>query len=135
PFSENCAVKGPRGGVSCRHYLVACHVAAGAIEPIDLPALPVEVVRYWHQHHALSQVLEFLQRPELRGRVRRVDEAEAPMIGDIVVLRIEQTEHHLAIWGGAKLWHVTTGAGALYHTTTNPKIMELVRAYYRILEA
>ncbi len=133
PFSENAAVKGRDGGVSCARYLAACHVAAGAIAAVTLPVLPVEQVRHWHEHHSESMILDWLALPEVRGRVRRVDDGEAPMVGDLVVMRVQLTEHHVGLWCGHEILHVAISAGVVSHSTRDPELMRLVRCFYRIL--
>lgn len=135
PFRENCAVRGRDGGIDCTHYQAACHTAAGACASLELPHVPVEVVRYWHQHHSVSRILEFLGRPEFRGRVRKVDEGEPPAVGDIAVLRIEHTEHHLGLFTGAHIYHVAIPAGVIRTSVRDAKFMEHVRSYYRIMES
>ena len=134
PFSENCAVKGPQGGVSCSRYLAACHTAAGACAAIVLPILPVEQVRHWHEHHAESQILLWLALPEVRGRVRRVDEGAAPLIGDLVVMKVQLTEHHIGLWCGHEILHVAIPAGVVSHSTRDPKLRKMIRGVYRIYE-
>ena len=134
PFSENCAVKGAQGGVSCARFLVACHAAAGACEPVELPVLPVEQVRFWHQHHSESLMLQWLELAAPSGRIRRVDD-EAPSIdGDVAFLKIEQTEHHGALRCGAFYYHVTTTAGVVRHSIHDPELRKLVRCAYRLFE-
>jgi hypothetical protein len=132
PFAENCAVRGPQGGVDCVHFLAAVHAEAGACEPIELPVLPVEQVRSWHVHHAESKILEWFGRPELRGRVRRLDDGEPMMAGDMPVLRLEQTEHHLALWAAPSLYHVAIPAGVVAHSVRDPEILKRVRCVYRV---
>lgn len=134
PFSENCAVKGPQGGVSCERYQIAVHTATGACPAIELPELPVQNVRHWHEHHADSLILAWLQLPEVRGRVRRVDEDEAPAIGDMAVFLFGKTEHHLGLWCGHELLHVAIPAGVVAHSTRDPKLRAAVRCFYRLME-
>ncbi len=134
PFRPNGKARGRDGGVDCAHYLAAVHAAAGACEPLDLPDLPVEVVVHWHEHHGVSRVLKFFEMPELRGRVERVDENEPTMIGDVAVLKVGQTEHHLAIHGGTHLYHVVRPAGVVRHSVRDQSITAIIRAGYRIME-
>lgn len=133
PFSENAAIKGPAGGVSCVRFLAACQAAAGACDPLDLPALPVEIVRHWHHHHAASMITDWLARPEVRGRVRRLEPDAEPMTGDMPLLRVGQTEHHLALVCGPHLLHVTVPAGVVRHSIHDPSLRGMVRAFYRVL--
>jgi len=67
PFRENSAVKGKQGGVECRHFLHECHVVGGATERIEIPVKPVEVVRHWHEHHAVSLMMDWLNDPSIVG--------------------------------------------------------------------
>lgn len=135
PFAENCAVKGPQGGVSCVHFLGACHVAAGAIAAVEIPALPVEQVRHWHEHHRESLVLQWLEQAAPSGRIRRVDDNDVPMVGDLAVMKIKETEHHVGLWCGAQILHVAIPAGVIVHRVGDRELMKLVRCYYRIYEA
>lgn len=132
PFSENCAIKGPQGGVSCARYLVACHAAAGACGHVELPVLPVEQVRFWHHHHGESLMLKWLDAAAPGGRVRRVDDDEPRMIGDVLFLKIEQTEHHAALFAGSHVYHVTTTAGVVRHSVHDRELIRLVRCAYRL---
>jgi hypothetical protein len=134
PFRENHAVKGPSGGVSCERFQAALHESTGAAPHIELEPLPVEVVRHWHEHHSASRIIEWLGRPELRGLVARVDEGEQPMVGDIVVVKVDRTEHHIGVWCESVICHVAIPGGVEARSTRNPKLMELVRCYYRIME-
>lgn len=132
PFAENCAVKGEQGGVSCERYQLAVHAATGACPELQLPVLPVEVVRRWHEHHPESLVMQWLQHPEIRGRVRRVDENGPKMIGDLAVMKVQHTEHHLALWAGDWLYHVAIPAGVVRHSTRDPQLRRAIRCFYRI---
>jgi hypothetical protein len=132
PFAENCAVRGRQGGVSCERYQVAVHTATGACPPVELPTLAVEKVRRWHEHYRESVILEWLDLPEIRGRVRRVDEAEEPMVGDIAIVKVQQTEHHVGLWAGAWLYHVAIPAGVVRWSTRDPQLRPAIRCFYRI---
>ena len=134
PFSENCAVKGPQGGVSCDRFQLAVHQATGAAPAVEIPSLPVEVVRHWHEHHATSRILDWLHQPEFAGRVKRVDDGEPPMIGDIAVVKLRLSEHHVGLWCGAFVVHVAVNGGVLRTWASDREFMKLVRCYYRIFE-
>ena len=134
PFSENCAVRGPQGGVDCVHFLAAVHAEAGACEPFVLPVMPVQFVRSWHVHHADSLIIEWMGRPEIRGRVRRLDDGEPRMIGDMPVLRLQQTEHHLTLWAAPEIIHVAIPAGVVAHSTRDRELLKSIRCTYRIYE-
>ena len=134
PFSENCAIKGKQGGISCRHYVTLVHINCDALPSVALVDYPVEVVRHYHEHHTQSLILAALAKPELSGRVRRIDDGDAPMVGDIAVLRFAQTEHHMGLWCGAEILHVSTSAGVIRHSTCHPEVQKALRCCYRIYE-
>ncbi|MES2692671.1 MAG: hypothetical protein V4773_04300 [Verrucomicrobiota bacterium] len=135
PFSENCAVKGRQGGVSCERWQVAIHSACGACPPLDLPVVPVEQVRHWHEHHEGSLIMDFLRRPELQLRVRRFEMDTTPMVGDIVVMRVGKTEHHLGVWCGPRIYHVAIPTGVVWHGARDAELHKLIRCFYRIFES
>lgn len=132
PFSENCAVKGPRGGVDCVHLAASVLFETGALSRIDLPTLPVEWVRSWHAHHAESRILEFFAQPVIRERLQRVHAADEPIIGDIAVLRFRQTENHVALWCGDHAVHASIHAGVIRTQAANPDFSRSIRCFYRI---
>lgn len=134
PFAENCAVRGRDGGVSCDRFQAALHTSTRACPPVDLPVLPVEQVRRWGQHHTASRVLAWLELPEVRGRVQRVDDGAEPLIGDLVVIQVDKTTHHLGCWAWPWIYHVAIPAGVVAHSAADPELREMVRAYYRIME-
>lgn len=134
PFAENCAVRGRQGGVDCVHLVQAVHRACGAIPELWLPRQPVERVRHYGEHHAKSLILDWFGRSEHSGLVRRLDEGEATAIGDVAVLKIFQTEHHLALWCGSELIHVALQGGVMKHSTHDPKLPEIHRCTYRVME-
>lgn len=132
PFSENCAIKGPQGGVDCVNFIAATHTAAGACGAVTLPVLPVEQVRAWHVHNPESKILDWLGRPEVRGRVRVIEPDEPRLIGDLVILKLNLTEHHLTLFCGHELLHVAIPAGVVAHSAQDPDLLKLVRCTYRI---
>ena len=134
PFRENSAVKGKQGGVECRHFLHECHVVGGATERIEIPVKPVEVVRHWHEHHALSLIMDWLNDPSNSGRVVRVDEEDAPMVGDITIIETKRAAHHVGLWCGHEVLHAAIPAGIVAHSTHDPDFMSLVRCHYRLME-
>lgn len=134
PFRENSAVKGPQGGVECRHFVHECHVVGGGCERYHMDVMPIQVVRHWHEHHAISQILAWLNAPELRARLSRVDEAAAPMIGDITIVETQRAAHHMGLWCGHEVLHVAIPAGVVAHSTRDPDFMRLVRCHYRLME-
>jgi hypothetical protein len=134
PFSENCAVKGSCGGVSCERLQHAVHTATGACPPMELPVVPVEQVRHWHEHNTGSLVLDFLARPELNGRVRRLEPDAALMQGDILLMVVGHTAHHLGVFSWPWVYHVEIPAGVVYFSATNIHRRAVVRSIYRIFE-
>jgi hypothetical protein len=135
PFSENCAVKGRDGGVDCVHFLAAVHTAAGACAAVDLPTLPVEQVRAWHQHNTRSLILDWLGQPAIRGRVRRLDVGEPLLSGDMPVLKVGLTGHHLALVCGPELLHVAIPAGVVSASMRDRELLAAMLCAYRIFEA
>lgn len=134
PFRENCAVKGKQGGVDCTRFVHAVHTACGACENVVLEVLPVEWVRSWHTHHTQSRILDFFGQPEVRTRLRRLDEDESRIAGDMAILKIDQTEHHVALCCGHEFLHVMISAGVVSHSIHDKELMGYVRSYYRIYE-
>lgn len=131
PFSENAAVKGKLGGVDCVHYAAEVNWTCGAIARVDIPIMPIEWVRSWHHHHAESRLLAFFSQDVIRSRLRRVSPDDKPMVGDVAVMRYGKTEHHVGLWCGHEILHVTTQAGVISASTHNPEITGKIRCYYR----
>ena len=134
PFCPNAAVKGPGGGVDCSRYLLALHEASGAVKGVVLETLPVEWVRDWHKHHAESRMVDFFNQPAVKARLKKVEDEEPRMIGDIVVCKVGLCEHHLATWIGAEVAHVQIPAGVTFTSVRDPHLSKLIRATYRIHE-
>lgn len=132
PFSPNCKVKGLSGGVDCVRFAAAVHVATGALARIEIPVLPVEWIRSWHEHHAESRLIEFFRQPAIAARLQRIE--DEPMIGDVAVLRHGLSEHHVALWAGPMAYHVSIRAGVLAVSTAKPDFLRLIRGFYRIHE-
>lgn len=101
---------------------------------ITLPDLPVEAVRHWHEHHAESKIMDWLGAPVLRGRVRRLDEEEAPQCGDMAVLRIGLSEHHVGLWLPPLFAHVAIPCGVIMTSIHDPSLRRLVRCFYRLYD-
>src|SRR4051812_21217411 len=81
PFRERSAVKGPRGGVDCASYIAACLVEIEAIDQtIAIP--PYDVNRAQHTDESLFRA--WFEQPDVRARVRSVQEEEPPVDGDFV---------------------------------------------------
>ena len=73
-------------------------------------------------------------RPHVRERLRKVEDDEPRMVGDIVAMRLGLCVHHLGLWLGEKVAHVTIKAGVILTSTRNPQMREIIAATYRIHE-
>lgn len=106
PFRYGSCVRGAGGGVDCTHLCYAVHLACGAFAPFEVPSAPLN----WHQHHDESIMLDFLRAPEAAGRLKHIDRDDPTMTGDLAVVRVSRTEHHmgtvLRLESGAFLLHV-----------------------------
>lgn len=108
PFRVRSCVKGAAGGVDCVGFVGSVFLEIGAV-PAAV-AIPPYAIN--HAQHSDDSVLRgWFERPEVRARVRRVDEAEAALPGDMVFPVVGRCEHHLGLQLGAVVWHVTRGAG------------------------
>lgn len=135
PFRENSAVKGRDGGVDCVQFIHEIFVEAGACDRMEIPVRPVEVVRHWHEHHAVSLITEWLGSPELRGRLERIDDPfDLRQTGDLVAFHIGQTEHHLGVVIESEIWHVARPAGVVVHSIRDPEVERMIRCRYRLME-
>ena len=135
PFRENQSVKGPRGGIDCCHFALAVSKATGAAEPgLKLDVLPVEWVRHWHEHRAESRILDFFRLPGIRERLLRIERDETPEIGDFVAIKQEKSVHHLGLYCGHYVAHVTTGAGVVFTSVRVPEFRKMFAAFYRVYD-
>lgn len=134
PFSENCEVKGAKGGVDCVHLAAGVFFAVGALRRFELPVLPVEFVRSAHVHSAESRLLEFFALPAIREHLKRIPAADEPKIGDVAVLKFKQSENHVALWCGDHAIHASTHAGVIRTSTSNPDFLSSIRSFYRVHE-
>jgi hypothetical protein len=134
PFRENCCTKGAGGGVDCVRFALAVHVACGACDSFEVETLPVEFVRNWHVHHTESRVFDFFHQPGVRARLRRIDEDDQPIIGDMVAVKIDQCVHHLGLFCGPEVLHVGIHGGVMAHSIHHPDLKKHIVAYYRIFE-
>lgn len=129
PFRQHSRVKGPGGGVDCVNFVAACFAAIGAIP--DAIAVPAYAPNH-AEHRDDSLLRAWFDRPEVRARVRLLDEAEPPLDGDLVFPRVGRCEHHLAIRIGAELYHISRSAGWCRLTIAQ---LPLHRSRYRLMEA
>jgi len=119
PFHVRSSVKGPHGGVDCAGFVAAALLEIGAIDvKIAIPPYDLN-----HAEHSEESVLRaWFERPEVRTRVRRVDEAEPHLDGDIVFPKVGRTEHHLGIRIGQEVFHVIRPTGVCTQTVSQLKL-------------
>lgn len=129
PFRACSAVKGPRGGVDCAGFIGAVFLEIGAVDRAI--AVPPYAVNH-AQHSDESMFREWFARPEVRARVRPVDEDEPHLDGDIVFPEVGRTEHHSALRIGDRLCHIARPSGYCVMTIAQ---LKLHRSRYRLLEA
>lgn len=129
PFRARSAVRGPGGGVDCASFVGAVLADIGAI-PAAVAVPPYEVNHAEHSDQSLLR--EWFSRPEVRARVRRVDEAEPHLDGDLVFPVVGRCEHHLGLRIGALVWHVSRAHGVCVMTLRQ---VQLAPPRYRLIEA
>jgi hypothetical protein len=108
PFRERSSVKGAGGGVDCACFIGASFLEAGAVvQQITVPPYAVN-----HAEHSDDSMFRaWFEQPAVRERVRRVDEDEPHLDGDIVFPRVGRTEHHAGIRIGDSVYHVARPSG------------------------
>ncbi len=108
PFRQRSAVKGSGGGVDCAAFIGCCFHECGAVD--SLIAVPPYELN--HAEHSTESVFRsWFERQEVRARVRRVDESEAHLDGDIVFPQVGRTEHHAGLRIGALVYHIARPSG------------------------
>lgn len=129
PFRQRSLVKGPGGGVDCAGFLGASFHECGAIpHAISVPTYAIN-----HAEHSDESLLRaWFERDDVRHRVRRVDEDEPHVDGDIVFPIVGRTEHHVAARIGQCVYHIARRSGSCDMTTAQLKI---ARSRYRLTEA
>lgn len=128
PFRERSAVRGPAGGVDCAGFVGAVFLEIGAIpEKISVPAYALNHA----EHSDESRLRAWFEQPEVRSRVRRVDESEAHLDGDLVFPVVGRCEHHLGLRIGGIVWHVARPHGVCAMTLAQ---LKLAKSRYRLLE-
>jgi cell wall-associated NlpC family hydrolase len=135
PFRQAARLPGPQGGVDCVGLVIAAYEAAGAIEPGEHVPPPYELEHY--EHTDTSQLEEWFRRPEIRARVRRCDEDDPRMDGDLLFLRHRRTTHHTGLWLDGMVWHVIRGHGVVQmhpRTLALPHLSIEIRSAWRIHE-
>lgn len=128
PFRARSLVKGPGGGVDCAGFVGAVFSEIGAIpQAISIPPYTLN-----HAEHSDESLLRsWFESPLVRPHVRRVDEAEPHLDGDIVFPRVGRVEHHLGIRLGRCVYHIARPSGWCAMTIAQ---LELHRSRYRLLE-
>ena len=119
PFRSRSCVKGADGGVDCAGFVGAVFCEIGAI-PLLVSVPPYDVNHADHSDESLLRA--WFDSPRVRARVRRVDEAEAPLAGDIVFPVVGRCEHHLGLQIGPLVWHVARPSGVCTMTTAQLKL-------------
>ncbi|MBI5692590.1 MAG: C40 family peptidase [Verrucomicrobia bacterium] len=128
PFRARSVVRGPGGGVDCAGFVGAVFAEIGAI-PLAVAVPPYEVNHAEHSDQSLLRA--WFELPAVRVRVRRVDEGEEHLDGDLVFPRVGRCEHHLGIRIGALVWHVARPSGVCAMTLAQ---LQLAPSRYRLLE-
>lgn len=129
PFRHRSLVKGPQGGVDCAGFVGAAFAEIGAI-PRTISVPPYELD---HARHRDDSVLrDWFERAEVRPHVRRVDEDEPHLDGDMVFPTVGRTEHHLGLRIGAWVYHIARPSG---WCAMPAAALTLHRSRYRLLAA
>ncbi len=128
PFRARSATKGAAGGVDCAGFVGAVFAEIGAIpEAVAVPPYDVN-----HAEHSEASMLRaWFERATIRRRVRRVDESEPHLDGDIVFPVVGRTEHHLGLRIGRGVYHIIRPGGWCWMTTTQ---LKLSPSRYRLME-
>ena len=122
PFRKDSCVKGIFGGVDCKEYVAAVFQEIGAIP--SRPVVPSYDIN--HAEHSDDSVLKaWFDSPEVRLRVRPLDEEEMPLIGDMVFPEVCRAEHHLALWLVQEIAHVARPSGVTFHTISQLRLHHL----------
>jgi hypothetical protein len=129
PFRERSAVLGPQGGVDCAGFVGAVYAEIGAI-PAAVAVPPYAINHAEHSDESLLRA--WFETPSVRARVRRVDEAEPHLDGDMVFPRVGRCEHHLGLRIGQIVWHVARPSGVCGMTLAQ---LRLAPSRYRLISA
>jgi len=108
PFRERSMVKGAGGGVDCGGFVGSTFYECGAV-PLAISVPPYHVNHA--EHNEVSQIRQWFEQPDVRVRVRRVDEDEVHVDGDLVFPEVGRTEHHIAIRIGREIYHIARPSG------------------------
>lgn len=129
PFRQRSCVKGKGGGVDCVCFVSCVFVEVGAI---DAPIIPPAYQINHATHSDESLLLDWFRSPEVLRRVRRLDEEEAPVPGDLVFIKTARGVHHLGMQIGGSVFHVLIPGGVVETSTSTPGFRESVVARYRL---
>ncbi|MCX6953828.1 MAG: hypothetical protein NTV51_16895 [Verrucomicrobia bacterium] len=128
PFRLRSLVKGPGGGVDCAGFVGAVFAEIGAIPA----AVAVPPYALNHAEHSTASILRsWFEQPAVRHRVRRVDEDEPHLDGDIVFPVVGRTEHHLGLRVGGLVHHILRPAGYCAMTLAQ---LNFAPSRYRLME-
>lgn len=128
PFRKHSQAQGPGGGVDCGNFVGAVYFAIGAV-PFEISVPPYELNHAEHSDD--SELFAYLQRPEVRARLRRVADAEPPLDGDLVFPEVGRCIHHLGIRIGDDVHHVARPTG---YCVMRVSQLTLHRSRYRLIE-
>jgi cell wall-associated NlpC family hydrolase len=133
PFRMGGRVKGPLGGVDCGNFIPAVLAEIDAIDAATLAA--IELPEYdlnRAEHSADSLFHEWFRQPAVRARVRRVDEDEPHLDGDLVFPKVGRCEHHIGFRIGNHVYHVARPSGPCRQSIHD---LKAERSRYRLMEA
>jgi len=128
PFRQRSLVKGGGGGVDCGGFLGSAFLESGAIDvAIAMPPYDLD-----HAEHSSDSLLRaWFEQPAVRARVRRVDEEEPHLDGDIVFPIVGLCEHHLGLHIGWIVYHVMRASGFARSPAAG---LKLAPSRYRLIE-
>jgi len=133
PFRSHSHIKGLGGGVDCEWYVPSCLLESGAIDAREYGAIIVPAYEVNHaEHSSQSLFIDWFRQPAVRRRVRRVDEDEAHLDGDLVFPKVGLCLHHIGIRIGREVHHIARPSG--YCAMTIDQLV-LEKSRYRLMEA
>lgn len=127
PFCPNSAEPGPRGGVSCQKLVAEIYFAAGCVERLPIPEVPMS---HWRANRD-SLVEPFMAaRPEF-ARLKYPMACHV-IAGDLLGFRIGPTIHHLGIaLGAGEFIHALEGLGVTISQLSDPTWFGRLAAIWR----
>lgn len=133
PFREHGRVKGADGGVDCAWFMPLVFRNIGAIDEAAFAAIDVPRYELNHAEHSnVSLIHDWFRQPAVRARVRRVDEDEPHLDGDLVFPKVGRCEHHFGFRIANHVYHIARPSGfarmSIYDLT-------LEKSRYRLLDA